>query len=157
MGAHWIDIVQTIASVAGVIVTIIGFGLVMFQIRQVERAQHGETNVALYAHMQNVRAIFQDHPELRPYFYENKAMDQSDPLYNLAIGMAESITDLFELVTFLKSNIQADSWDTWKKYFHDIYHSSPVLRSFLEQNGSWYTEGLLGIILDNTTERHGQK
>jgi hypothetical protein len=157
MGAQWTDVVQTIASIAGVIVTLIGFGLVLFQIRQVERAQRGETNVALYAHMENVRAVFQNHPEIRPYFYENRDIDPRDPLYDLAISTAESMVDLFELVTFLRATVQTDSWETWKIYMRKLYELSPVLRLFVEQNDTWYTLGLLSIMRDGNTAQHKQQ
>src|SRR5712691_11830474 len=71
-GVTWTADVQAIAS-------IIAFVVVIYQIRQLQRTIRSDTHSKLYSHYLEVTKLLLQKPQLRPYFYGGKVLDNSVP------------------------------------------------------------------------------
>jgi len=41
---------------------------------------------------------------------------------------------------------QADLWDSWAGYFHDVYEKSAVVKEFVAKRRDWYESGLCQVL-----------
>jgi hypothetical protein len=143
-GVTWTDDVQAIVSIVGFIVIII-------QLRQVKRSLQSDAHSKLYTHYLEMTKVFLQKPQLRAYFYEGKTLDQSTPhhggLRQEIDLMCEINLSLFEHAVVQKHNLPGDSWDNcWKAYVQERYRSSPELKRFFAANRSWYAQALCDLL-----------
>ena len=66
----WTDVVQAPVGLCGL-------ALVLYQLRELQRSIQGQTISDLYEQYHQVVGAVLERPTLRPYFYENKALDSS--------------------------------------------------------------------------------
>ncbi|MBK7674564.1 MAG: hypothetical protein IPJ27_07205 [Candidatus Accumulibacter sp.] len=91
-----------------------------------------------------ISRVLMEHPELRPYFYASKPINDKDKNFDRVILLADMYLDFVEL--FDKENIKRiiGSEDRqkylglWNNYFRDIFQSSPVLCSHYYEVKDWY-------------------
>jgi hypothetical protein len=90
--------------------------------------------------------IFFDQPELLPYFFDGKNIDEKDKLYEKAyalagmrIDLAGTFYDQSQFVPALRSK-NNPALQAWTRYMKDIFAKSPIMCKALETNASWYTE-----------------
>jgi len=138
--SEWLSVLQTIATIGGVI-------LVFYQLRQVEKAIRGEYHDMLSSHMREILNIFASNPELRPYFYENTPIDKESPEYSRALIVSEFLFDLFEHVVQKKKKLSEPLWQTWSYYIQRLYTSSPILQTFITEQKGMYTDDVLSLTL----------
>jgi hypothetical protein len=136
----WTSDVQAIASV-------VGFVVIIYQIRQLKRAVQSDTHSKLYSHYLEVTKLWLQKPQLRPYFYEGKTLDESAPNYQDMRReidvMCEVILGLLEHAVLQKTNLPGDSWkNCWKAYAEERYTCSPDLSKFFSVNRNWYAKAL---------------
>jgi hypothetical protein len=144
--SSWTDVTQAIASAASVVVGLIGFLLVVYQIRQLQRSIYGSTFESLYSQENNILHVFIDKPHLRPYFYDNKAVDPSDGNYNQVMAIAELCTDFFEHLSLAQENLPPETRFRWNRCIVDFYNSSPALRLHIQTYRDWYCDELLNLV-----------
>lgn len=135
-------VIYVILTLAYVIVTLVGFLLLWRQIKQVDLSARGETYGDLYTHQHEITCFFIDNPNLRPFFYENKEVNNTDPEFANVRAVTEMVADFSEHVFIQLSNLPEGIRDGWKFYIQDIYKNSPALRIHFEDenNGRWYSE-----------------
>lgn len=146
MNPNWAEVVQAIGEAGSLMVGIVGFGVVIYQIRQLKKAIHGETHGKLYPENYETIKLFLEYPQLRPYFYDNTDITRSSPDYNLAITVAELFCSLFEHVVLQMENLPEYMRPEWENYIRSMYSSSPIIREHLNQNKTWYTKLLHDIV-----------
>ena len=143
-GVTWTADVQAIAS-------IVGFVVIIYQIRQLQRAIQSDTHNKLYTHYLEVTKLLLQKPQLRPYFYGGKVLDktvpdQADIRQEIEV-MCEVFLSLFEHAVVQKNNLPGDSWQNcWKAYVLERYKNSPVLVTFFTANQAWYAKTLLDLL-----------
>ena len=138
--SEWLSVLQTIATIGGVI-------LVCYQLRQVEKAIRGEYHDMLSSHMREILNIFASHPELRPYFYENKPRDKESPEDSRALIVSEFLFDLVEHVVQKKKKLSEPLWQTWSYYIQRLYTSRPILQTFITEHKGMYTDDVRSLTL----------
>src|SRR5262245_52358913 len=74
------------AQIAVAAFSLVGFGFVWLQLRDLRRNVQGATQDQLYAHYMEVCKLFIDKPYLRPYFYENEPRPISPPADRASLG-----------------------------------------------------------------------
>jgi hypothetical protein len=92
--------------------------------------------------------IFVTNPELRPYFYAGKALEQNDPLRHKIHATAEYLLDYYDsLESQLKKypNLWIHEKREWEANIVDQFAWSPVLCHYLEANKAWYSEELYAL------------
>jgi hypothetical protein len=104
--------------------------------------------------------LFINHPEFRPYFYQGRDIEATDPLYHKLLGAAEYLLDYFDsLETHLKK--YPDLWfseeKTWEANTMDMFAWSPILCRYLEATKAWYSEDLYRLkVAGEEKRRQGQ-
>ena len=100
------------------------------------------------AQMADVARFFVDNSDLRPYFFDNKAVPESREEHNRLVAVAEMYVNLMDNVltqtpVLKRAGIAAD----WEGYFLDVYRTSPVIREFWSDHGSaWYVHSPLASL-----------
>lgn len=79
--------------------------------------------------MLEVDRVFVAHPELRPYFYDDKACPPGHADYNLVEAVAELELDVLECIWDGRHNYSDDDRESWAKYIKDTLGKSPALRT----------------------------
>jgi hypothetical protein len=142
----WTEVVQALGSAAALLVAIFGFGLLIHQIRQLERAIRGDTHAQLYEKAFQIMTLLAAHPDLRPYFYGNKVLRGKDPKQNEVMCAAEIVANFMEFVALQRQNLPKSVWERWATYIKDRYHTSKVLRDYFVVNRNWYADEILGLL-----------
>lgn len=135
---------------AGAIVTLAGFAFVIVQLFQdrKELENHtrelaSQTTWMVYSNGLTTLNVFVEHPELRPYFYDdNLAVPTQDDesnqwLRSRIFAAAEMLADHWES-TFLADDMNRNVNELWLAYMMSIYCRSPALREFLHQGSEGY-------------------
>jgi hypothetical protein len=140
------------------LLTLVTILYVLKQTREMTRQNQLSTNAAvatLYrdisSSMQDIDRIFFENPQLRPYFYDNALIDKGDPEYGRAMSLAEMFSDFMDMFLVLervapKQPGSPIPWVDWKRYFVDLYGSSPAIRRYWSEHGSWYSSTLMNLL-----------
>jgi hypothetical protein len=146
-------IVAAAAGVGGVIIGALIGGIFSLKAakRQVEvmlRQSRGDVNERLYNQSLAIMCFFAEHPEVRPYFYDNKELGQAtSELERLRIlSTAEMVAGFMELVALQMEDQPTEIQPRWKAYIVDGYNSSPVLREHVATCVTWYADDFLRLL-----------
>lgn len=135
---------------------------------QQTRNNSTSTIASLYSqiagHMLDIDKTFVAHPELRPYFYRNRALPPAGKSadYERCMAVAETLLDFLDLVIVLQeiscsyktSHIFQHHIEEWNDYFIEIYRTSPALRRCFKEHQSWYSQHLIDFL--NGDETNGE-
>ena len=146
-------IVAAASGVVGVIIGALIGGIFSLKAakRQVEvmlRQSRGDVNERLYNQSLAIMCFFAEHPEVRPYFYDNKDLGQAgSELEKLRVlSTAEMVAGFMELVALQMDDQPAEIQPRWKAYIVDGYNSSPVLREHVATCITWYADDFLRLL-----------
>jgi hypothetical protein len=113
----------------------------------------------LYSQSLEIMKFFAEHPEVRPYFYDNKPLTKAETeLERLRVlSTAEMVSGFMELVALQVEQQPAEIQPRWKAYIVDTYSSSGVVRDHLTSCEAWYAEDLLRLLPTQSVEIAAQK
>lgn len=146
MTADWAQTAQGIGAIGGLLITCGGFIFVYLQIRQIERSIRSDTYSKIFAQAFEVAKILAERSALRPYFYDNVDPQLRSSDISEVNAIAEIVADLLEHITYQRNNLPPESWVKWVNFIQSMYRTSPVLRSHLERNSSWYIQEFLDLL-----------
>jgi predicted PurR-regulated permease PerM len=101
--------------------------------------------------------IFVNSPELRPYFYEGKLLEQGDPLKHKVHATSEYLLDFFDsLESQLKKypNLWIHEKREWEANIIDQFAWSPELCRYLDATKDWYSTELYALRVEGEKKRH---
>ena len=127
----WTDVAQTIATVVGVCIALVGVPIFIHQVRQLERSIRGDTHEKLYAHSAILMQLVFDNPELRPFVWGNVEIPADHPLTPRAQTLVEMYAQFVEHIVLQRPNMPPDLWPPWSKYVDAILETSPSLRKYI--------------------------
>ena len=81
---------------------------------------------------------FVEYPEIRPYFYDGKNVDDDDPNRHRVQAVAELVLDAFEWIWHRQRNLKAGGEGGWRAYIVETFSSSPALQQHYVKSTSWY-------------------
>ncbi|MDX6383546.1 MAG: hypothetical protein QOK48_1119 [Blastocatellia bacterium] len=152
-------IVAAAAGVGGVIIGALIGGIFSLKAakRQVEvmlRQSRGDVNERLYNQSLAIMCFFAEHPEVRPYFYDDKDLNQAgSEMEKLRIlSTAEMVAGFMELVALQMDDQPAEIRPRWTAYIIDGYNSSPVLREHVATCVTWYADDFLRLLPARSNE-----
>jgi hypothetical protein len=126
-----------------------------FNLQSVESSVFGTvTNQSLASDEMFVR-----YPELRPYFYAGKNLEEGDPRAEQVKALAEYYLDYFQSQsTQLQKypNLWRYEKKEWEANIIDMFAWSPVLCRYLEINRGWFNEELVALKRAGELKRQGQ-
>lgn len=143
--AKWTDVSQAISAWFGVLIAIVGFGAVVYQIRQVREAVRADTHGRIYEHALEVQKLFVEHPQFREYFYGGAAMDPSAEEYARLLAFTELLADYLEHISLQCAYVPDHVRRTWENYTCRLLMHSPVLDQFLSDNEGLYSTEFMGL------------
>lgn len=143
-----IELWNTFGTWAGPVVTLAGFLLLRNQMRAERRALETQTSWQMYETSISILTVFVEHPEIRPYFYENRPAPTEEPLRSRVLATAELVADHMESVVLSQDAVELNTRSVWVRYMQGIYRRSPVLRAFLapENEGYRYADVFLDLL-----------
>ena len=102
----------------------------------------------LYSQSLEIMKFFAEHPEVRPYFYDNQPLTSAgSELERLRVlSTAEMVSGFMELVALQIDHQPAAIQPRWRAYLLDSYKSSAVVRSHLAECEAWYADDLLRLL-----------
>jgi hypothetical protein len=119
----------------------------------IDRAQVYFQVVAMFRDLQ---AFFVDNPELRAYFYENKALPTDPTELARLDATSEMLVDLAEGVFACGPGLGDMLSQDWNKYFAFLYQSSEALREYWRKNAQYYPPGVHCALLGSSNDgSHG--
>ncbi len=150
-----LNVLVSISSVLQGIVAIFSLATVVLTIVLVVRQTREMTRQSIYSaygtagniykdvsiQMMEIDRLFFEHPEIRPYFYDNQP-PPDDPHEAARIeALAELFMDFLDMVIVLETTTPPElniPWAEWQDYIADLYLSSPAIRHFYRTNRDWY-------------------
>ncbi len=142
--ANWIEALGTWAQV---ILVVISFGFVWYQIRELRRSLQSSAAYEIYQMMIDIDKFFAEKPHLRGYFYRGKRIqeletDEKDQV----LATAEMITDWFYHAYQQRSSMPAETLQGYKNYMKSLYANSAAIREYIAEHQDWYPAGFLRAI-----------
>lgn len=143
-GVKWTDVAQLVVS-------LVGFCFVVYQIRQLSKTVAGDAYTSLYEQYVEVGKILLDRPHLRPYFYADLQVDAGAPgsantLAEIEI-ICELLTGLLEHAALQRHSMPSGIYEQcWQAYTKERYQKSPALREFWAGNKTWYAREFHQIV-----------
>jgi len=137
--------IRTMLMILSAIVAFGAMGLTWYQSLITSRGVQAQTWQTLSAPGTEISKVFIEHPELRPYFYENKPFSREDPNYHAVSSVAEMYLDFLEaFIDDYVANLPGMEPNgvnrvLWDKYFTDMFASSPALQSIAKAEQKWYS------------------
>jgi hypothetical protein len=148
MITNWTEAAQGICAILSVIVTIIGFLLIIRQIRQTQKTIEQSNHTSIYAISAEFNKYLADNSELRPFLYEGKAFEMSQNLSDKILIVCEMLTDMFEFIVIEHRSINPSIYGTWRAYIELIYSKSPAFRYYIELYKPTYSKELLTVFTE---------
>ena len=156
-----------LAAIVGIIGVILGalIGGIFVQRatkRQIEvmlLQSRGDVNERLYNQSLSIMKFFAEHPELRPYFYDNKDLTHAanELERSKVLTAAEMVGGFMELVAMQVEEQTPEIQSRWKTYILDAHNSSPALREHLASCAAWYADDLLRLLPTESVVSAGEK
>lgn len=135
-----------LASVA-IFVNVVGFVLVIRQIRQQALATRGDTYTNLCGLSYDILRMMAERPSLYPYFYERKPLAEAGENRIEVLCCCEMIANYCDNTTLQRENIPDHVWRRWRNFISQQIAMSVVLADFLREYRDWYSPEI-GEILD---------
>ena len=153
----WTDILQGIGSIAGAVISIVGFVLLWRQIKLTNETLKQNNHTSIYTINTDIYKYLADNSHLRPYFYENKELEDEDPNTQQLLGFCEIIADFFEFILIEEDALDHNLIEPWEFYMQKIYKNSPVFRKYIEENEEQYTKALYTVLISSIEKPEGKR
>ncbi|MCX5890919.1 MAG: hypothetical protein NTY36_15950 [Deltaproteobacteria bacterium] len=152
---HINDLIKLILSMGSFVMVLITLVFLVFQNRIIVTqtryaAQSVESNVYSTVTSQNLGTdeLFLKYPELRPYFYGGKQLNEDDPHFAMALAAAEYLLDNYD-AQMMQLKKYPGLWrsekGSWEANISDMFAWSPLLCRFLEAHAAWYGDDLIAL------------
>jgi len=100
------------------------------------------------SNVQTLHRVFLDHPELWPYFFQGKDLEESDPLYPKVAAVADMHLDVYAYNLDYRLVFPDDYRrpEDYKRYIRAMLARSPVMRRRLETKAEWFSPYLQEVL-----------
>lgn len=145
LAPKWTDILQAIGAAGSLVVAVVGFAILIYQIKQLERAIRTTTQSELYSQGFEILKFLGENAQIRPYFYEGKKLNANDEVRNLVLGATEIVADFFEHVALQRRNLPSAVWQKWAIQMQNTYLNCPSLQEHFSVNKNVYCEDIVRL------------
>lgn len=136
------DVVQAYATVVGVVATIVGFVIVLIQVRQLERSVRSGTHAAIYSQAADFRAHLIAHPHLRRYFFDGAEITDDHPDHDRVVTIAELFLNHLEHIAVMADTVGRRNRTALEAFARGALERSPVMRWRLSEGRTDYSPAL---------------
>ncbi|HEY2530521.1 MAG TPA: hypothetical protein VGJ20_21755 [Xanthobacteraceae bacterium] len=151
--AQWLEMAQSVVAIVGFPVLILTMLMIWRQAKYAHHTAMSQVYQSTANSFATVQMYFVDHPELRPYFYDGKRLDASDPEYVRVTAVAEFWLHAVHNLTIHRRYMGEYPWYVWEGSLRDVYNESPILQHFLREHPHWYTDEVHRILTGNLPPR----
>jgi hypothetical protein len=148
--AQWLQTAQSIVAIIGLPVLILTLVMIWRQARYAHHAAMSQVYQNTADGFAIVQNVLVDHPEYRPYFYDDKRINTSDPEYAQVSSIAEFWLHAVHNLTVHRRYMKEYPWYVWERSLRDVYSRSPILQHFLQEHPDWYTDEVHRILTGRT-------
>jgi hypothetical protein len=151
--ATWATLASSVAAVLTAVATLVAFIFLRHQQQQTERQINGATSRYMYEEMSKLLGIFLDKPELRPFIYDGKPIDDgmSAEQKQQVLALAGLYADFFEQLLYQRTfgNLSVEEYEsTWSEFIQTLLSASVVLREFAIANSSLYSPQFVTLVAE---------
>lgn len=150
-----LEALQTIVSLAGLVLALIGLPLLALQLRDVQRSLRGSVHAAMYEQGADFRSHLVEHPHLRRYFFENEEIDPGDDEYDRVLTIAELFLNYLEHITVMMDGFGRRNRPALERFVQTALRGSAVLRNRLAENREAYSDALVAFLPAAANRRPG--
>jgi hypothetical protein len=139
------ETLNTIAACAGPLITLLGFLFLRSQLKGEREALETQTASQIYGVGSGILQLFVNHPDCRPFIYENAPLPPREPQRSKVLAVTEIVCDHLENIVLHAQATDSRTIDVWTAYMRGLYARSAVMRDFLlpENEGYRYSPRLL--------------
>jgi hypothetical protein len=142
----WADSWQAIGTMISAIASIIAFGILFFQIRQINQTIKSQNHSNIYQIGLQINNLMLENSKLMPYFLGEKELkDGSDEFYKSRL-ICESLLDYYEYVFLEKSRVDSELLEYYKNYIRIMYNRNILMQKYLSENESTYDSDFVQLI-----------
>lgn len=137
-----LELVQVVASIVSPIVVIVTIPLLVRQTASIAEGARSATFVHYRDQASRLNDLFLANPDLRPYFYEDLAVNpEDDNLRQRVEAMAEAILDVLEAI-MLHQRYFKRVWarNTFEEYARLLFRPGSILTQYLSAHPTWWPE-----------------
>jgi hypothetical protein len=144
-GTKIIRWIERYSETLKLIVTILGFALVSWQIWHAKKSLNASTYATIYNQSHAINQLLVDHPRFREYYYSNiEPRNDQDRLQLLP--MTDMFADFFEHIWLQKPHLPGHIWPAWVRYMRYVHKNSPIFREHCRKNASWYHGAFIQLL-----------
>jgi len=148
-------IVQGVVSVITIVTVLISIACLYRKSRETTgqsaasvHANVSSTYQAISVQAMELDKIFFEHPELKPYFYDNAPPPEEQILLERIKSLAELHMDFMDMA-LVQVNAEPEfvdiPFEVYIIYFKELLASSPIMRDFYREYRQWYSEPVRDI------------
>ena len=142
----WADSWQAIGTMISAIASIIAFGILFFQIRQINQTIKSQNHSSIYQIGLQINNLMIENIKLMPYFLGEKELKEgSDEFYKSRL-ICESLLDFYEYVFLEKSRVDSDLLEYYKNYIKIMYNRNVLMQKYLSENENTYDSEFVQLI-----------
>lgn len=145
MRAPWADAFQGLGTVAGALISLLGFAFVIRQMRYTRQAIETQTQAQIYNMGLDAYQTLIAHPELGVYFYGEARLPVDETERYRVFAAFEIFCDYFEYIILQKGSVSEDVRDSWMRYMTALFRRSPAMREFIEGRRDQYTPQFIAV------------
>lgn len=137
---------QAIASIAGLVLAMIGLPLLFLQIRELQRSVRSAAHAAIYAQSADFRSHLVAHPHLRRYFFDGVELERDHPEAERVATIAELFLNYLEHIAVTGDAFGRPNRESLDRFCRNALERSPVLRRQLAENRGAYSDALSALL-----------
>ena len=142
---HWADAFQGLGTVASALISLLGFVMVIRQLRYTRQAIETQTQAQIYNMGLEAYKIIVEHPDLGQYIYDGAPLPPTGPARHKAFSAFELFCDYFEYIILQEGAVSEDVRASWMRYMEQLFQSSIALQEFVNSRKSQYTPQFLAL------------
>lgn len=134
-----ISAVESYAAIAGVVITALGLVFVIFQLRELKLSVRSAAHASIYERAAEFRSHLVEYPQLRKYFFEEAAIDESDENYNRVLSIAEMYLNYLEQIFLTNESLGRQNLESIDRFITAALGRSPILQRSLTERSEAYS------------------
>ena len=141
--AKWTDVVQALAALGGLLVTLGGFLFVIRQVMLIERTIRKDTNTSLCAQSIEILKEMAKCPQCYACFYDNAPLPEDEKVRVEVLCICEMIANYLDNVALQRDNLPEPLWERWSCFIRDTLVGSQVIQEHFRKFRNWYSPELI--------------
>ncbi|RVU18863.1 hypothetical protein EOT10_30585 [Streptomyces antnestii] len=133
-------------TAVGGLAALLGLGAVIVQLRHLTEGIRSSARSATYDVGVQIKLVLLEHPQLRPFFFDNEAAQPDHPEASRIASLAELYCMYFQELVSQGVNVSPENRTAWHNLVTSMYRTSPPIRSQLARHLDWYSTELRAVI-----------